>query len=375
MKINEQEKIYQIALSSIKGIGSILFKQLLEQFGSAENVFTNNKEVSKIPNIRKTIVNSLIKKDTLSIAEQLFKKHMLKNIQIICYGEESYPTRLKEIPNSPPILYCSSSNKINFNVSKVVSIVGTRGATVYGKEMVKKLIESLNVYNVLIISGLAYGIDIYAHTAAIQHNLPTIGVLAGGLDAIYPFHHTKIAMEMMQKGGIISEQAMGIQPEKHHFPLRNRIIAGMSDASIIIEANKKSGALITANFANQYNREVFAVPGCVGKSCSEGCNNLIKKQQAHLLTSVDDIAFIMNWEKADKKNQTNSDIKFDGLQLTKEEKYTIKTLAELHASVDISLLSKRTKIDSARLSSIALELELKNLVEVTAGNKYRLKVA
>ena len=272
-----------------------------------------------------------------------------------------------------PPLYCS--NTIDFDFPKVISIVGSRNATSYGKEVVETLIKQLSPYNVLIVSGLAYGIDIHAHEVAMKYNLPTLGVMAGGLDVIYPFYHKKTAQRMMGKGGLISEYCLGIQPEPHLFPIRNRIIAGISDATIVIEAGQKSGALITAICANQYNKEVFAVPGAIGQSYSAGCNHLIKTHQAHLLTSIDDLMYIMNWQKKDIEDRQTDRIKFDMCYLTEGEKTTVQALAKFHKAVGINDLSQQTKMDPSMLSAIALQLELKNLVDVLPGNKYRLKVA
>ncbi len=368
-------KKYQLALSMLKGVGAILFKQLIDRFGSAKNIFNlNSKELCATYGIGKSLASTILKKDTLQKAEVLLESYAKENIQIICYEDPTYPTRLKHIPDPPPVLYYS--NKINLNSPKIISIVGTRNATPYGKDIVEKLIKELSLYNVLIVSGLAYGIDIHAHEVSMKYNLPTVGIMASGLDVIYPFYHKKTAAQMMKKGGgIISEYGPKVLPEHHHFPVRNRIIAGISDATIVVEAGKKSGAIITAMCANQYNREVFAVPGSIGKNYSQGCNNLIKRHQAHLLTSIDDLAYIMNWDKQISHKQQANRIKCDMDNFTKEEKYTVQTLAKFHRAIGIKDLSLQTKINPTRLSAIALHLELKNIVEVLPGSKYRLRVA
>ncbi|MEM7174052.1 MAG: DNA-processing protein DprA [Bacteroidota bacterium] len=372
MILSQQEKIYQIALSKIQGLGTTLFRKLLEEFSSAKNVFENTKAINKIPNIKKSILSSIANKETVSKAEVLLKQHVENKIEVVCFAEDSYPSRLKEIQSAPPVLYCS--NKINFNSPKVIGIVGARNATPYGKEKVEKLIRGLANHGPVIVSGLAYGIDIYAHQAAIKHDLSTIGILGGGLDAIYPACHTKTAYNMMKKGGLASEQAIGTLPERHYFPLRNRIIAGISDVVIIIEASKNSGALITAKLAHEYDREVFALPGCVGKASSEGCNDLIKNHQAHLLTSFEDVELIMNWQKVNLQSKAKK-IKVNSVHLSDEENVILKAFAELYEPFSLDVLTHKTKINKLKLSSIMLDLELKKVIEVVQGYKYKLRCA
>jgi DNA processing protein len=254
--------------------------------------------------------------------------------------------------------------------------VGTRRATPNGKLIVKKLVEALSEYGVMVVSGLAYGIDICAHEVALQQQLPTVAVLANSLDKIYPASHTKIARDMLANGGLLSEVTTGSSLEAFHFPNRNRIIAGISDATIVVEAGTKSGAIITANFANNYDREVFAFPGNVHEPFSAGCNQLIRNQQAHLVTCADEIAYMMNWKKnnsvsTNKLHNYAFDSKF--AELTASEKQILLTLkASYPQAIHIDELCQRTQLTPIQLSPTLLQLELCNLLENCAGNKYKL---
>jgi len=370
-----KEKIYQIALSLTQGIGAVLFKQLISRFGSASGVFQQKiQNLCQTPGIGEELARNIYAKQKFAEAEIILEKHAKKNVQMLCCADENYPKRLKHVLNAPSILYCS--NKINFNVSKVISIVGTRQITGAGREFVKQFIQDLQVYDVTIVSGLAYGVDICAHQEALENGLPTLGVIAGGLDAIYPSEHTSIARQMAkERGGIISEYVMGTKLNPCHFPVRNRIIAGISDATIVVEAGKKSGSIITAIWANQYNKEVFAVPGNVGSKYSVGCNALIKKHQAHLITGASDLAYIMNWE--DRLHARTQDrhrvLNLKGL--TREEKTAVQILGQFNDVVDMEKLSEESKISMTTLSFLMMQLELKNLIEIMPGNRYRLRVA
>ena len=241
--------------------------------------------------------------------------------------------------------------------------------------MVEKLISELCSYNVLIVSGLAYGIDIHAHKTALKHGLDTLAVVAGGLDVIYPSVHKKIALEMLSQGGLLSEHPLQTPLEAHQFPVRNRIIAGIADATIIIEANAKSGALITADYANAYNREVLAVPGSIYAPTSAGCHHLIKTQQAHLITGADDIAHIMNWQTDTSAVQPSKLILANLPLLTAEEQSAVQALQKLKKEVHIDELSCQARIPLNQLSAILLQLELKHIVQFLPGRKFKLAAA
>ena len=372
--MNNQEKIYQIALSLVKGIGTTLWKKLIAQFGSAQAVFQSSaKNLIRIPGSSKGLAYEILKKDTLSAAEALLMAHQQENIQIISFYDKAYPERLKHTTNAPPLLYFQGN--ADLNTAKIISIVGTRNATAYGKKMVEKLISELCAYHVLIVSGLAYGIDICAHRGALKYGLPTLTVLAGSLATIYPAIHKKTASAMLAQGGMLSEHPLGTSLEVHQFPTRNRIIAGIADATVVVEAGDKSGALITADCANSYDREVFAVPGSVYDTASSGCNYLIKTQQAHLITGAGDIAYIMNWDTANKAPRPSEPVMKKLPQLTTQEQGTVQALQKLHKEVHIDELSYQTSIPLSQLPSVLLQLELKNVVKFLPGNKFKLAAA
>src|SRR5690606_16227964 len=222
----------------------------------------------------------------------------------IFYTDKNYPTRLKQINDAPSLLYVKGN--VDFENQKMVAIVGTRKATEYGKRCVEDLVAELVPHRATIVSGLAYGIDIHAHKQAVKNDLPTFGVMGSGMDIIYPSAHKETAKKMFANGGLITEHPFGTKPDAHNFPARNRIVAALSDAVIIVEAAAKGGALITADIANSYNKDVFAMPGNLRQSHSAGCNNLIKSNRAHLLTSVKDLEYIMNWDPAVKPSRKES---------------------------------------------------------------------
>lgn len=374
MNNQDQEKLYQVALSLVEGVGTTLWKKLIAQFGSAEAVFQSSvKSLTRIPGSSSRLAHAILKKDTLSRAEALLIAHQRAKVQIISFYDAAYPERLKHTANAPPLLYFQGNTDLN--AARIISIVGTRNATDYGKKMVEKLISELCAYHVLIVSGLAYGVDICAHRGALKHGLPTLTVLAGSLDMIYPAMHKKVALAMLLQGGMLSEHPLGTSLETHQFPARNRIIAGIADATVVIEAGDKSGALITADCANSYDREVFAVPGSVYETASSGCNYLIKTQQAHLITGAGDIAYIMNWDTANKAPRPSEPVMKKLPQLTTQEQGTVQALQKLHKEVHIDELSYQTSIPLSRLPSVLLQLELKNVVKFLPGNKFRLAAA
>jgi DNA processing protein len=260
----------------------------------------------------------------------------------------------------------------NLNHPKTIGIVGTRQATSYGKEMVEKLIAELVPHSPFVISGLAYGIDIQAHKQSLKYNLPTLGILGSGIDVIYPAAHKETAKKMLEHGGLLTENHFGAKPDAHNFPARNRIIAGMCDALVVVEAAEKGGALITAEIANSYNKDVFAFPGSIGQTYSDGCNKLIKINKANLLTSVKDIEYIMNWsvENPASKKETLSSL--DMSQFEPDEQKVIALLQEKKAPMMIDELSWKSSISPSLLASLLLNLEFKNIVRSLPGKQFKL---
>jgi DNA processing protein len=291
---------YKIGITLIKGIGNNLAKNLITYVGSVEGVFREKQSnLAKIPGIGEIISNDIVSQNVLARAEQEIEFIQKNKIQTRYYTDRNYPFRLKECPDSPVMLY--SKGDCDLNNSKFVGIVGTRNATETGRENCKKLICDLAATqpNTIIVSGLAYGVDICAHKAALDHGLQTIGVIGHGLDRIYPAVHRPTAVKMIQNGALLTEYLSQTNPDRPNFVQRNRIIAGLCDVTVVIESAARGGALITAEIANDYNRDVFAFPGRVNDEWSAGCNALIKCNKASLIESADDLLQFMSWEKQD----------------------------------------------------------------------------
>lgn len=369
-----QEKVAQVALSLVPGVGHLLLKQLIGQFQTAEEVFkASKKQLLNISGMGEKTITSLLQKDKVfEQAEGILKQAEKQQIKIIFLTDPGYPKSLKQIATSPGILYLQGQSEI-LNYKRRIAIVGTRQATEYGKEVTAKIVEELQPYDALVVSGLAYGIDVAAHRAALQQNLPTIGVLGGAVDKIYPASHRSVAREMLTQGGLLSEYPPGTMPETHFFPARNRIIAGLCEAIIVVEAAEKGGALITADLAFDFDREVFAVPGRVGDSRSEGCLHLIEKQKAHVFTSVKKMAEILNWEaqKQSEKQQSNLQELLKKGELQADEIQLLELLIQHQQGILIDELSWKSQIPINRVASHLLQLEFKGLVKALPGKKFK----
>ncbi|TRX52447.1 DNA-protecting protein DprA [Fulvivirga sp. M361] len=364
----DQNRLCQLALHFIPGIGNFLVRQLISYCGSAENVFKANKSrLLKVPGIGEVAANSILNQKPIQKAEEEFKRAEEEGVTILLYTDEQYPYRLKQIYDAPAVLFIKGNAQLN--AAKIVAVVGTRKATEYGRSITKDLVTGLTEHNALIISGLAYGIDIQAHKTALKCGLPTLGVMAGGINKIYPASHRSTAYEMQDNGGIITEQSFDTTPEPPKFPARNRIIAGMADAIVVIEAASKGGALITAEMGNEYNRDVFAVPGEVGQTYSVGCNNLIKKNKAHLLTGISDLEYIMNWDKGSAVEQAPQP---DLTSLNQDEKMVLQELDKYKKGTQIDKLSWSTQIPINKLASVLLTLEFQGWVKSLPGKNYKL---
>jgi DNA processing protein len=366
-----KEKIYQIALSQVKGVGYVLSRKLMAQFGSAQAIFQSTlQELTKAPGSSRSIAQEIRNSDAFPKAAQCLAAHNKANTRIITLWEDAYPERLRHIYGAPTLLYLRGN--VDLNTAKVVSIVGTRSATNYGKRVVETLLSELSAYPLLLVSGLAYGVDIHAHRTALDLGLPTLAVVAGGVDTIYPAAHKKFAAAMLAQGGLLSEHPLCTKPEVHQFAARNRIIAGIADATIVVEAGQKSGALITAKYANEYNREVFAVSGGIYEPYSAGCHHLIKTHQANLLTSAADIVYAMHWDKAIPVSEHIMDVLDKLPELTEAERGAVQTIGKLQKEVHIDELSYQTQIPLNQLAAILLQLELKKIVKGLPGKKFRL---
>lgn len=367
---SSEEILYTIALSSVKGVGAVLAKNLIAYCGSAEAVFkTSKSKLEKIPLIGKERAALIHAADMLREAEEEMKFIEKYQITPLLFISDKYPQRLKECSDSPIILFYKGN--ADLNVPKVVAVIGTRRATDYGKEETKKIISDLAAHDVLIVSGLAYGIDIAAHNAALENNLNTIGVLGHGLNTIYPQQHKSSAKKMVEHGGLLTEYLSTEKMQPHNFPDRNRIVAGMSDAVVIIESANDGGAILTANIAQSYNRDVFALPGKSTDKWSKGCNTLIKTNRAMLIESGEDLLNAMNWNdtKADsKKSKPQREL---SLNLSDDEKKIYSLLNEL-GETDIDKLSDATGLNSSILAATLLEMEMNSILVSLPGKRYKL---
>jgi len=370
----DQEILYRIALIQIPGIGSLYAKLLTEYFKGAKTLFkASANELLEIPGVGKVLCSILcneeIKKKALIRAEDEIDFVYRHGISIISYDDQNYPSKLKECDDGPFVLYYKGAPVLNN--SKVLAIVGSRKATAYGEDLTLKIIEDFKDRNILVVSGLAYGIDSCAHKFSLRNNIPTVGVLGHGLDKIYPSKNRDMAKKMLDQGGVLSEFMSFTKPERENFPKRNRIIAGIADATILIEAAVKGGSLITANIANSYGREVFAVPGRIIDKYSSGCNRLIKSNMATLIESGEDILREMNWiqeVKSDYKKQKNL---FN--HLTDEEIKILKIIQYKGLSSKEHIAAGLNK-PIQKVSELLFNLELNDIIKVLPGNTYQIKV-
>jgi len=358
--------VHKIALTLIKNIGSRQAKKLLLAFGDAESVFAAKKNMLlKIEGIGEKTASLILNTDALARAEKELAFIKKNKIEVLFYTDPDYPKRLHNCYDAPILLYFKG--KVNFNQKRVVSIVGTRNATPYGKELCKKLIETLVCYDVLIVSGLAYGIDVTAHKESLAAKIPTVGVLGHGLDRIYPPLHTDVARKMVANGGILTEFLPGTNPDKENFPKRNRIIAGLCDVLIVVEASSKGGALITADIANSYSRDVYAFPGRVNDEYSAGCNFLIKTNRAGLINHPRDLIYYLAWDEGDKKVNVQAQLP---LNLTEVEELIVISLKA--NALDIDELSHLTNFSQSKLAMALLTLEIQGVIINLPGKRYQL---
>ncbi len=358
--------VHKIALTLIKNIGSRQARKLLLAFGDAESVFKATKDkLLKIEGIGGKIADSILNTDAVAKAEKQLAFINKHQIEVLFYTDTDYPKRLRNCYDAPVLLYFKG--KADFNQKRIVGIVGTRNATPYGKELCKRLVAYLKPYDVLIISGLAYGIDIAAHKECLIQEIETVGVLGHGLDRVYPQAHTDIARKMVQHGGLLTEFLPGTNPDKENFPKRNRIIAGLCDVLVVVEASSKGGALITADIANSYDRDVYAFPGRTTDQYSEGCNFLIKTNRAGLINHPKDLIYYLAWDEGPKKAQVQTQLP---LNLTELEQQIVDELK--NNVMDVDELSNTTKLSQSKLAMTLLTLEMQGIVINLPGKQYQL---
>ena len=356
-----------IALTKVPKVGPVIAKNLISYCGSIDAVFTEKKQhLLKIPGIGQVFAENFDPSSTLSEAEAELEFIRKNDIQVLTYLDKAYPARLNNFESSPIVLYAKGNADLNH--FRTVAVVGTRKPSAYGVTMCERIIEGLKPYNVLLVSGLAFGVDATAHRKCVEVGIPTIGVLGHGLDRIYPSEHKSLVKKMVEKGGILTEFTSGTLPDKENFPMRNRIIASISDVVIVVESKRKGGSIITADFANEYNKDVFAVPGPVTEEISEGCNKLIKQNKAHLLESAEDIAYIMRWEEIDagKIIQKQLFVELDDAE-TK-----MMALIRDNKEIAIDQLTYKMGTTPSETASVLLGLEFKGLIRSLPGKKYVL---
>ncbi|MDP4264327.1 MAG: DNA-processing protein DprA [Bacteroidota bacterium] len=365
-----KELLYRIALTLIPHIGPVQAKILLQQFEPEEIFRAKKSSLEKIEGIGSIRANSIHHFDDFKTAEEemaFIKKYTVRPVFIT---DKEYPQRLLNCYDSPTLLYFKG--EADLNASKIIAVVGTRNHTEYGRQLTEKLINDLLGLNIMVLSGLAYGIDGIAHKAAIKNNISTIGVLAHGLDLVYPPQHTGLAKDMIrQNGGLLTEFRSKTNPDKHNFPARNRVVAGMSDAVIVVETGVKGGSMITAELANGYNKDVFAFPGRVTDSKSGGCNYLIKNNKAVLLTEAGELLELMNWKETPRQARGKKQKELF-IELSADEKIIVSILKEKE-TVHIDEINLRSGLSSSATAAAILNLELQNIVFSHPGKRYSLQ--
>ena len=373
--MNEQEIFYAMALTRISNFN---FQQALELYrtvGSAQLIYEHRNDIGDIINDGSPRLKEALKDwdEPMKRAEFELKFMQEHQIRAITLNDDDYPQRLRECADAPIILYYKGN--ADLNQSKIISIVGTRQCTQYGIDLIRRFVSDLRRHcpEMLIVSGLAYGVDINAHRQALAQGYPTVAVLAHGLDHIYPYHHRDTAAQMLNHGGLLTEFMTQTNADKPNFVRRNRIVAGLSDAVIVIESKSKGGGLITADIAQSYDRAVFAYPGAVGMQCSEGCNNLIRDNVAALISNADDFVRAMGWQDETKRREALS----DGIErnlfpdLSPEESSIVKQLQQTN-DLQLNILSVKTGIPIGHLTALLFQLEMKGVIRPLAGGMYHL---
>lgn len=365
------DSVYLLALTLIKGVGHVTGRSLLQYFDAPELVFTASKQrLEKVPGIASQLARYIIegREDALKRAERELLFVEKNNIRLYTFFDNDYPYRLRECADSPLTFFYKGT--ANLNASQIVSVVGTRKATEYGKEQVDALLRGLatQLPDLLVVSGLAYGIDVQAHLQALKYRLPTVGVMAHGLDRIYPIAHRNIAAQMLANGGLLTDFMSETEPERENFLRRNRLIAGLADATIVVESAQRGGALVTADIAVSYGREVLTFPGRVTDQFSQGCNQLIRENKAALIRSASDVMQELNWDIPSPKaipHQTRllfkESIDHPVLQLLAEKD-------ELHVNDLATLLH----LPIHKLMPLLFELEINEQLKSLPGNIYKL---
>ena len=375
MNIMEQEIFYAMALTRLTNFNYQQALELYRAMGSAQMLFEHRNEIGDILKDCSPRLMEALKDwdEPMRRAEAELRFMEEHRVRAITLNSDDYPQRLTECPDAPIILYYSGN--ADLNQAKVISVVGTRQITVYGQDLIRRFISELKKFcpQALIVSGLAYGVDINAHRQALENGYETVGVLAHGLDQIYPYRHRDTAAEMLNHGGLLTEFMSQTNADKPNFVRRNRIVAGMADAVILVESAAKGGGLITAEIAQSYDRSVFAFPGNVGQPFSEGCNNLIRDNGAALISNAQDFAKAMGWIDESLRQRANADGIERNLfpELTPEEQQVVDLLQQTN-DLQLNIITVKTGIPIGRLTALLFQLEMKGVVRPMAGGMYHL---
>ncbi|GAA4761818.1 MULTISPECIES: DNA-processing protein DprA [Flavobacterium] len=363
----EVEILHLLALQNIEGVGDITAKKLLNHCGSAEEIFkAKPAQLASIDGIGKKTIQNILNKNAFVEAEKELQFIQKEKIKVLFYKNDDYPEKLKHCIDGPIVLF--TSGNIDLQQKRIISIVGTRQITSYGIDFCKKFIADLAPLDPIIVSGFAYGVDIIAHQAAVDNDLQTIGVLAHGLNQIYPKTHKRYMSKIESNGGFMTDFWSTSNPDKENFIKRNRIVAGISEATVVIESAEKGGSLVTATMANDYNREVFAVPGRATDKYSQGCNNLIKTQKANLLTSAADLVYNLNWDIVKKGKSIQKQL-FVSLE---PEEQNLFDFLKINGKEHIDIIALEINIPVFKLSSLLLNMELKGVVRPLPGKVFEI---
>ena len=365
----QHDNYYFIALTKINNIGDVRAKELLKHFDTPKAVFdASKKHLKEISGFGDEIVGNIKKFDNWNEVDKELKFAEKYNIDIINITDANYPKRLVGFTDAPLVLF--NKGVANLNALKIISIIGTRSISDYGKSLTDQLVEDLAAQNILVVSGMAFGVDAAAHKACVKHKMPNVGVLAHGLDIMYPTLHKALAKDVLDCGGsLLTEFTSGTKADRHNFPRRNRIVAGMCDALVVVETNASGGSMITANIAVQYKKQLMAYPGRVTDKNSLGCNELIKKNMAHLVNNADDILNILKWNKT--KNATKKIQRALFVELDETEKIIYDLLLQ-KGSIYIDVIYSNTQLTSSAVANALLMLELKGVLQVMPGKQYKL---
>jgi DNA processing protein len=361
--------LYKIAITQIDRVGPIVAKNLISYCGGVKEVFSNSKSsLAKIPGVGYNLASEIKKAKVFLQAETILKNLDISKTKILFYLDDDYPFRLNHFNDSPLLLYHTGTSQ--YNNSKTIGIVGTRNATIRGKKITEEIIRDLKDYGITVISGLAFGIDAIAHKASIENDMPNIAFMGNGIDITYPSQHHSLRREIEKNGDVMSEFPRDLKPDKGHFPMRNRIIAAMSDALLVVESDIKGGSMITAKMAFNYSKDVFAIPGRLEDRYSKGTNFLIKTNVASLVDNAEDIAKMMNWSKIGDQKPIQMELFLD---LNENEQKIVNALKETELdSLSIDKLLYATELSMGQLASVLLKMEFRGIVENLPGARYML---